>query len=388
MILHNINITGQPGLSDIRIVNDKIEKIISPGTFLKSDQNELHIEFNEVIAFPGLINSHDHLEFNLFPQLGNKVYKNYMEWGPDIHSQNKNIISGITKIPKQLRADWGVYKNLLNGITTVVHHGNHFNIENPMIDIFQDCHALHSVRLEKYWKFKLNNPFTKNWPFVIHVGEGTDVSAFEEIDKLINWNLFKRRLIAIHGVAMNIQQAKKFEALIWCPGSNFFLLNATAKVEELKKQTNILFGTDSTVSAGWNVWEQIRLARKTNMLTDKELFDSITIMPALAWGLDDKGILADGKKADIVIAKVKANGHSLNSFFQTDPNDILLVLKNGEIILFDETLFSQLRHTITLTAFSSISLDKNVKYVKGNLQNIVNQIKEYGNHIEFPFEIV
>ena len=104
MILHNINITGQPGLSDIRIVNDKIEKIISPGTFLKSDQNELHIEFNEVIAFPGLINSHDHLEFNLFPQLGNKVYKNYMEWGPDIHIQNKNIISGITKIPKQLGA--------------------------------------------------------------------------------------------------------------------------------------------------------------------------------------------------------------------------------------------------------------------------------------------
>ena len=387
MILHNLNSIGLPGLSDISINNDKIEKILSHGTLLKSDRNELHVEFNDAIAFPGLINSHDHLEFNLFPQLGNAVYKNYMEWGPDIHSQNKNTISGITKIPKQLRAEWGVYKNLLNGITTVVHHGKRFNIENSVINIFQDSYSLHSVRLEKYWKFKLNNPFTKNWPFVIHVGEGTDVSAFEEINQLINWNLFKRRLIAIHGVAMNNQQAKKFEALIWCPDSNFFLLNATANVDELKKQTKILFGTDSTVSAGWNVWEQLRLARKTRMLTDEELFDSITSIPALVWGLDDKGILADGKKADIVIAKIKANGHPLSSFFQTDPQDILLVLKNGEIILFDGTLCSQLRHTITLTDFSSISLDNNVKYVKGNLTNVVNQIKEYGRHIEFPFEI-
>ena len=123
------------------------------------------------------------------------------------------------------------------------------------------------------------------------------------------------------------------------------------------------------------------------MLTDKELFHSITSVPALVWGLDDKGILADGKKADIVIAKMKANDHSLFSFFQSDPQDILLVLKNGEIILFDETLCSQLTQSTILTDFSSISVNNHVKYVKGNLTKIVDQIKEYGHH-EFPFEIV
>ena len=68
---------------------------------------------------------------------------------------------------------------------------------------------------------------------------------------------------------MNVQQAKAFEALIWCPDSNFFLLNTTAKVDKLKKEVAILFGTDSTVSANWNAWEQIRLAQKTKMFASR-----------------------------------------------------------------------------------------------------------------------
>lgn len=386
MRLHNVNIIEQDGLSDISIINDKIEKIISPGSFLKSDLKELHIEFNDAIAFPGLINSHDHLEFNLYPKLGNGIYKNYMEWGPDIHKQNKEIISEVKKIPKQLRAEWGVYKNLLNGITTVVHHGEYFKLENPVVDVFQQCYSPHSVRLEKSLKFKLNNPFSKKWPFAIHVGEGTDKAAYDEINELIRWNFLEKDLIAVHGVAMNVNQAKKFKALIWCPDSNFFLLNATAKVDELKKHTKILFGTDSTVSADWNLWKQIRLARKTSLLTDKELFNSITSMPALIWGLNNNGMLTSGKNADIVIAKMKANDHSLNSFFRSDPQDILLVLKKGQVTLFDETLYSQLSGGITLTNFDRICVGNNVKLILGNLTKIVSQIKKYSHQVEFPFE--
>src|ERR1700750_3407338 len=129
MILNNLRmaLTSEP--VNIRTANDRIVKIqLSPFEDMPGD---LSIDFENAIVFPGLINSHDHLEFNLFPKLGNFVYKNYIEWGGDIFKQNKPAIDAIVKIPKQLRAEWGIIKNLLNGVTTVVQHGDHFDFDSP-----------------------------------------------------------------------------------------------------------------------------------------------------------------------------------------------------------------------------------------------------------------
>lgn len=81
------------------------------------------IIFANAMALPGLINSHDHLDFNLFPQLGDQIYSNYVEWGETIHLHHKEQINKVLKVPAALRAQWGIYKNLLCGVTTVVDHG-------------------------------------------------------------------------------------------------------------------------------------------------------------------------------------------------------------------------------------------------------------------------
>jgi cytosine/adenosine deaminase-related metal-dependent hydrolase len=226
-----------------------------------------------------------------------------------------------------------------------------------------------------------------NQPYVIHIGEGTNEAAFKEINKLINWNFFKRKLVAVHGVAMNRQQAKSFEALIWCPDSNFFLLNATAKVNELKKETSILFGTDSTLSAGWNIWEQLRLAKRTNMLTDKELFDSLTVTPSHVWNLPGSGAIAETKDADIVVAKMKDKNDELNNFLLLNPEDIILIIRKGVIILFDEALLAQLSKHITQTDFSKISINSKGKFVKGDLPGLITRIKKYYPEIKLPIEV-
>jgi len=275
-----------------------------------------------------------------------------------------------------------VYKNLLNGITTVIQHGEHLKIENPVIDVVQNCHSLHSVGREKNWKLKLNNPFANRQPFVIHVGEGTNKESSEEIDKLIRWNLFKRQLIGVHGVSMNHLQARAFEALIWCPASNYFLLNATAKINEIKRETKILFGTDSTVSANWNLWEQLRLARKTKLLSDEELFISLTSLPASVWKLTNRGAIGRGNYADIVVAKKVNDSHPMNSFFDIHPEEILVIVKNGEVILLDESLLSQL--PLNVNKFSKVSINSIAKYVKGDLSKVVKHIKEYAPDIQLP----
>ena len=146
--------------------------------------------------------------------------------------------------------------------------------------IYQEPQNLHSVQFEKSWIWKLNNPLLKNKDCVIHTGEGTDKQCSEEIDRLLKFNLLKRNLVGVHGVAMNTFQAKKFKGLIWCPESNRVLLNKHAHIKDLKAHIPLLFGTDSTLTGNWNVWHHLRFARTLNLVNDPELFRMITSSPA------------------------------------------------------------------------------------------------------------
>lgn len=357
----------------IRLKEGKIAQIL-PEEF-HDDTDELSLSLGNAIAFPGLINSHDHLDFNLFPPLAGRTFKNYTEWGGYIHLKYKDAINEVLQIPENLRIQWGVYKNLLCGVTTVVNHGKKIDASNDLITVFQNCQSIHSVHFEKKWRFALNNPLKKNLPAVIHCGEGTDDLAANEIDRLIQSNLFKRAIIAVHGVVMNEEQAKQFKALVWCPESNCFLLNKTAPVDHLKKNLPILFGTDSTLTGDWNIWSHIRKARQTNLLSEQELHDTLTINPANAWGINT-GAIAEGMDADLVLS-------TADSFFTTDPQNILLVIHKGHIRLFDQALLPQLK-AINISGYSTISIGNSNKYVKGDLPALMKKIKQFCPKVSFP----
>jgi len=384
MRLCNLNIIETDGLQHIQVENEKIKAITDNEKALQNIPKEWRIEFENVIAFPGLINSHDHLDFNLFPKLGNRVYNNYSEWGKDIHTQNKDVINAVLKIPLQLRTQWGLYKNLLNGITTVVNHGAKLKITSSFITVLQDNYSLHSIQFERYWQLKLNNFFAKKQPYVIHAGEGTDEMAHKEILTLIKKNFFNKSLFAVHGVAMDEEQAKNFKGLIWCPDSNFFLLNATADIKRLKTKTRILFGTDSTLTADWNLWNHLRLARKTGLLKDRELFKTLTKTPSLAWQQNPTDMSSINKNADIVIAKAIA-GKGFDAFYSLNPKNIQLILHRGKIRLFDEEIKDQLMvYHFPISQFSKINVDGNWKYVYGDLPKLIREVKGYYPQVNFP----
>jgi cytosine/adenosine deaminase-related metal-dependent hydrolase len=341
------------------------------------------LSFEAALVFPGLINSHDHLDFNLFPLLGNRIYKNYTDWGSDIHANNTAAMRAVLQVPQELRTLWGIYKNLLNGFTTVVNHGDKLATDASLISIFQDCHCLHSVAFERNWRWKMNRPFAGHQPFVLHVGEGTDPAAGREIDRLIRWNLFRKPLIGIHGVAMNERQATQFRALVWCPAANYFLLDRTAPIDRLKKKVPIVFGTDSTLTAAWNCWTQIRIARGLKLTTDRELLDMLTTVPAATWGLSDRGVLAADRVADLVIARPKPGLRGMDAFYGLDPEDILLVLHQGNIRLFDPSLQE------SLSPLGNASGDfrqtgPGGKFVQGDLPGLMQEIRGYYPEMRFP----
>ena len=380
MVLNNLRLalTGQP--VSISVKDGKIAQILPGDLHEKTDQPDL--SFDNAIIFPGLVNSHDHLDFNLFPALGYRTYASYTEWGQYIHKHYKQEIKSILRIPETLREEWGIYKNLLCGVTTVVNHGKKINIASRLISIYEDCQCIHSVGFGKNWRLALNDPLKRKLKAVIHCGEGIDRASSKEINKLISWNLLKRPLIAVHGVAMNETQAKGFRALVWCPESNYFLLDQTAPVKRLKNHSCILFGTDSTLTGNWNIWDHLRLARKTRFLTDQELYDTLTVNAAMTWELDN-GEITEGKDADLVIAKAKAGHVDADAFFATDPQDILLVVHQGNIRLFDEMLLPQLK-SLNIDEYSRVEVDGTGKYVQGNLPLLMQQINQYYPETPFP----
>jgi len=377
-------------LNNVHRINEEIAGNISVNnakiTHLNGEHRDaLQLHFDDAIVLPGLINSHDHLDFNLFPKLGNHTYNNYVEWGNYIHQAFKDEIADVLKVPAALRTQWGIYKNLLAGVTTVINHGKKLAPGNKLITVFEQYQSLHSVKLEQRWKLKLNNPAHLGELLAVHIGEGSDAGAYAEIDNLIRWNILQRPLIGIHGIAMDARQAKSFRALVWCPESNYFLIGKTARIDVLKEQLPIIFGTDSTLSGNWNIWHHIRLAQQENVLTPYELWHSLNVIPAAIWGFDT-GIIAPGYDADLVVAKTKDNNYTVNDALSIDPENILLVMHRGEIRLFDEMLYPQLS-SINRSAFSKVSLGNSYKYVYGDVPALVQNISRYYPEASFPIEI-
>jgi cytosine/adenosine deaminase-related metal-dependent hydrolase len=384
MILNNLIVAGTDDPVNIRIIDDKIASVLPDAIIDTSDP--LTLSFENALVFPGLINSHDHLDFNLYPQLGQNTYGNYTEWGRYIHKNYKPEIAAVLKVPSVLRYEWGVFKNLLCGVTTVINHGELSGLKDDLITIFEHMQTLHSVGFESAWRFKLNNPLNAKLPVCIHVGEGDDWRSFSEIDQLTRWNLLGRTLIGVHAVAMSEKQAKKFKALIWCPESNYFLLNKTASINILKKNAEILFGTDSTLTGNWDIWEHLRIARQTRLLDDEELYYTLNQNAASTWALNS-GSIEPGKDADIVVAQTKKGMRDYHAFFSLRPADLLLVIHRGNVRLFDETVAAQLK-TVDLDNFSRVYVNGACKYVQGNLPDLMAQILEYYPGANFPVTTV
>jgi len=364
MWLTNLHLPDKQGSWSLGIEDGKI------ATLTPDTPSGHSINLNGALALPGLINSHDHLDFNLFPPLANTRYANYRQWGHDIHTTNKDEIQAILKIPQHLRTRWGIYKNLLNGFTTVVNHGEYLPVAEPApITVFQNCYSLHSVGFEHNWRWKLNRPQKNSWPIVLHVGEGTDSIAQKEITRLIRWNIFKKPLIGIHGVAMTEKQATRFRALVWCPASNYFLLDQTAPIKQLSRHTQILFGTDSTLTTPWDAWAQIRMALRE--VEEKDFLPMLTTNPAAAWGLTDRGKIEKGLRADLLITRNK-------SLSTLTPDDILLVIHQGQIVLFDPSLKDK------LPSRDHHQTSPNGKYVAGDITSLMQEIRTYTNGYASP----
>jgi hypothetical protein len=143
-----------------------------------------------------------------------------------------------------------------------------------------------------------------------------------------------------------------------------------------------LFGTDSTLTSTWDIWEHLTLARETRLISDKALYYTLNQNAAATWKLNC-GDISAGKDADIVVAKIRREKAGFDSFFALSPSEILLVIHQGNIRLFDEELLPQLKD-IDINNFSKIYINGACKYVQGDLPGLMKNIREHNPAVNFP----
>jgi cytosine/adenosine deaminase-related metal-dependent hydrolase len=371
VILRGATIVGAgSGPVDVVIAGDRIARVAPAGA--AGAGGDTVVDVGGALVFPGLVNSHDHLEFDVYPPLGNGPYPDFLAWGEDIHRRDAETIRRIESVPRPARVRWGVLKNLLAGVTAVADHGGTTDAGDVLPLRLLPGTSIHSVARERHWRRRLLAPWHQT-PFVAHVAEGVSPMAERDADVLTRWNLLGRPLIAVHAIAMTAEQAARFQAVVWCPLSNEFLYGASAKIRTLKPRTTIVLGSDSTLTGPWSFWSHLRRAREIGALDDAALFAAVTEGATSLWGSGGARQIAAGEVADLVVARDGGSRGGWDAFFACEPSEILLVLRDGRPVLADDAVAG-----VTVAGGSRIGLGGQRKTVALDVPPLLAAIRASG----------
>ncbi|MCX8477195.1 MAG: amidohydrolase family protein [Sphingomonas sp.] len=249
---------------------------------------------------PGLINAHDHLHRNHYGRLGRPPYPNAYAWAVDIQRRDAAAIAAGRGRPRREALLDGAWKNLFAGVTSVVHH------DRWEAD-FERSFPLRVVRIAQADSLGMGGLPTGFKPaqrFCLHLAEGMDAAAADEIRTLDDAGQLSSRLIAVHGVGMDRDAIDRFRAsgaaLVWCPSSNLFLFGRTAPAGLLAEGLDLLLGSDSMLTGDGDLLDELRCARELGMVSDARLAGAVGATAARVLGLPEP-TLARGASADLVL---------------------------------------------------------------------------------------
>jgi cytosine/adenosine deaminase-related metal-dependent hydrolase len=261
---------------------------------------------------PGLINAHDHLELDNFPRLKwRDAYANARDWIADFQPRFKTDPALIApmSVPLNDRLFIGALKNLLSGVTTVAHHNSlHRGLRRRdyPVRVVQRYGWAHSLLIVGDAKVAASFRRTPaNQPWIIHLAEGTDDEAAQELSRLAALGCLQPNTLIVHGVGLGDDDIRQLldsgAGLIWCPSSNLFMLGRTIDVRALVSAGRVALGSDSRLSGERDLLDELRVAHETSGLDACVLLRLVTTTAARLLRLRDSGCLRSGAPADLVL---------------------------------------------------------------------------------------
>ena len=333
------------------------------------------------LLLPGFVNAHDHLGFSLFPKLGNPPYRNYIDWGDDIHIRFPDLIAKHRAVPKAIRLWWGGLRNLLCGVTTVSHHDPFWpelRREDFPVRVVQNHGWGHSLALGgDLRQARIATPVGQ--PFIVHACEGVDELAREELGGLERLGVLDDHTVLVHGLAIDRDgvalMRDRRTALIVCPSSNMFLFEKIPDMALLSNIEMIALGSDSPLTATGDLLDEIRFAMRYSGISALAAYRMVTTAPAAILRLRDaEGSIQESGLADL-IAVQDTGQDPLDRLESLYMNDVELVMIGGRVQLASDAMLGRLspaaRHGLEL-----LSVDGSIRWLRAPVNALLQKTEE------------
>ncbi len=371
-------------------------------TALDMRRDGASFDLHGYLAYPGLLNAHDHLLGTWWPRVApNRPYNNVYEWladyeqSPVVEERGRNTTRDVY--------DLGAYRNLIAGTTTVADHYKRLGEDDFYAQY--PVHVLHkygrtwTTRETTAWGDDIQVEYRRairlGQPYIVHIAEGCDDKVAKEMDLLRERGAIGRNTLLIHGIALRPQDmaliAAQGSSVCWCPASNLFLYGRTADIASLLRAgANVALGTDSAMTGSYNVLAELRAARdayRTQTATNPSprwLVEMVTTRAAYALVLGARrGRIAVGYEADLVVVPDRGE-EPYTTLIESRPSEIALVVRGGVPMYGDQTfydLFARLTPT-----FTPISVSGRPKLIAGDLPGLLRRLSQnVGRPLDFPF---
>lgn len=315
---------------------------ISAGRLVAQAQGP-RIDLGGARLLPGLINAHDHLHLNgALPRLHYRDhYRNASEWIADIHprlSTDPQLLAHRAQ-PRARRLWAGGLKNLLSGATTVLHHDPRDPVLEEAgfpVDVPAPAGWSHSLALDGEAAVRASRQAAAGGLWVVHAAEGVDAAAGLEFERLDALGCIDAGSLLVHGLGLSPAQQRRLVdaggAVAWCPGSNLHLFGRTLDPAWLAEQGRLVLGSDSRISGGRDLLAELALARALTGWREERLEAWVTTVAAQCLGLQDRGRLAPGLRADLIALPA---GLPLSAATRAD---LRLVVVAGRVLYADRDL--------------------------------------------------
>jgi hypothetical protein len=297
------------------------------------------VDLRDHLIFPGLINAHDHLHVNAVPPLRTHTpFPNSYAWIDAFqeHFKQPAVIDAL-KVPKALRMRHGALKNLIAGTTCVAHH-------DPWHPVFDTPEFPIALLRDYGWSYALGWPgygppvqqsFTAtapDRPWLIHLAEGTDATAQNELSQLDQLGCLAPNSVLIHGVGLREQDIDRVidsgASVVWCPASNHALLGRSIDPRRLSAAGRLALGSDSRLSGARDLLAELSEVANQCELSARELIGLVTDQAARILRMPSRGSLAPGAHADLVIVE-DLGGDAARSLVGIERSQIRAVVRDG-----------------------------------------------------------
>lgn len=339
------------------------------------------IDLSGFLLMPGLINSHDHLQFSLFPRLANPPYQNYIEWGRDIHTAFPELIALHKSVPRRVRLWWGGIKNLLCGATTVCHHDPlwpELRQNDFPIQVLQKYGWAHSLALGGDLR-AARAATPAGCPFIVHACEGVDEQSRMELWQLDRIGQLNADTVLVHSLALDPEGAallrKRNASIIACPSSNNFLFGTTPLISLLSGIDKLALGNDSSLTAAGDLLDEVRFATQACNISPQAAYRMVTTVPAAILRLTNfAGSITESGRADLIV--VRDTGESPAEKLQTiSIEDVELVIVQGSVRLSSQAMLERLP-PLAKKDLEPLSIDGTTRWLRAPVGRLLEQAED------------